>query len=133
MNSVEDIIRAQLTLCSSKLAAEKMNNLVSNIELSILSLLFVLGETEKTIIFELIDRDQTTISHAATKLLKKGYITESVSADRRKRHCKLTTAGTAIYTQYIISSSKKSAEIKALMPKTHIEKQGKAGDNRPNG
>lgn len=128
-----DIIRSQLTLTSSKLATDKMTALVSNVELSIMSVLFVTGELLQSELMNIIDRDETTIRHNIRSIICKGYVSRRSERRGKLLFLKLTPAGAAIYTQYIINSARKREKIQKLMPKTHVERAPQKSENPPNG
>lgn len=116
---IQNLLKSQLTLAGSKLAADSMLNLITPLGLSILSILWTLGRTKKTNIFQLVARDWTTVSHTITGLVQRKLILEEVKSHKEKYLC-LSTEGYEIYTAYIREAARKSEELKELMPKPHI-------------
>ena len=119
MEKIEDILKSGLTLTGCKLASDSMSALVAPLGLSILVILWSLGRTRKTQIFNLISRDWTTVSHNCTFLIQDGYVTEEVVTHKEK-YLSLTTKGTEVVNRFIMEASKKADALTSLMPDPHI-------------
>ena len=105
--------KAEYELTGSKLAADTMVNQVTSLGLSVLGILWTLGETRKSIVYNLIHRDYTTVSHNMTALIKDGYVHEQVIS-RREKYISLTEKGKGIYTQFINKSMSLTRELRSL-------------------
>lgn len=116
---VKSIIQSQLTLAGSKLAADTMVGLITPLGLSVLAILWSLGRTRKSVVYNLINRDWTTVAHTMTDLIDRNFITEEVVSHKEK-YISLTTYGYEVYTQYIREAALKSEALQALMPKTQV-------------
>lgn len=119
MEKIENILKSGLTLTGCKLASDSMSALVAPMGLSILVILWSLGRTRKTQIFNLISRDWTTVSHNCTFLIRDGYVTEEVVTHKEK-YLSLTTKGTEVVNRFILEASKKADALHTLMPDPHI-------------
>lgn len=115
----QSIIRSQLTLAGSKLAADTMVGLITPLGLSVLAILWSLGKTKKTVVYNLIHRDWTTIAHTMTTLIYRGFVAED-AVSHTEKYLSLTTTGYEVYTQFICKAADKTKELEALMPKTHV-------------
>ena len=104
---------AQYELTGSKLAADIMVNHVTSLGLSVLGILWTLGKTRKSIVYNLIHRDYTTVAHTMTALNKDGYINEQVIS-RREKYISLDEKGKELYTQFINKSITLTKELKSL-------------------
>lgn len=113
---IQRLLKSQLTLAGSKLAADCMLNVITPLGLSVLSILWTLGKTRKTYVFQLVARDWTTVSHTITGLVQRKLILEEVKSHKEKYLC-LSAEGCEIYTAYIQEAVRKTEELKGLMPK----------------
>ena len=77
-------IEKQYEIAGSKLAADTMVDRVTPLGLSVLGLLWTLGKSKKSEIYDLIHRDYTTVSHNMTALIKDGYVHEQVISHKEK-------------------------------------------------
>ena len=105
--------KAEYELTDSKLAADTMVNQVTYLGLSVLGILWTLGETKKSIVYNLIHRDLTTVSHNVTRLIEEGYVHEQVIS-RREKYISLSDRGKELYTQFINKSTALTKELKSL-------------------
>ena len=105
--------KAEYELTGSKLAADTMVNQVTSLGLSVLGILWTLGETRKSIVYNLIHRDYTTVAHTITALNKDGYINEQVIS-RREKYISLSDRGKELYTQFINKSMSLTRELRSL-------------------
>ena len=110
---IQNYDEAQYELTGSKLAADTMVNQVTSLGLSVLGILWTLGEAKKSIVYNLIHRDLTTVSHNVTRLIEEGYVHEQVIS-RREKYISLTEKGKEIYTQFINKSITLTRELKSL-------------------
>ena len=104
---------AQYELAGSKLAADTMVYRITSLGLSVLGILWTLGKTRKTEVYNLIHRDYTTVSHNMTALIKDGYVHEQIIS-RREKYISLTEKGKGIYTQFINKSMSLTRELRSL-------------------
>lgn len=116
---INKIIRTQLTLAGSKLAADTMHMLVSSLGLSVLAIVWCGGKTLKRNIFNLIPRDWTTISHTISHLVQSGYLQEQTITHKEK-YLTLTPRGTDLYVQFIKQAALHTQALESLMPENHI-------------
>lgn len=100
-------------LTGSKLAADTMVNHVTSLGLSVLGILWTLGKTKKSIVYNLIHRDLTTVTHNVTRLIEEGYVHEQVIS-RREKYISLSDRGKELYTQFINKSITLTRELKSL-------------------
>lgn len=115
--SIKDILRSQLTLAGSKLAADSMVGRITSLGLSVLAILWSLGKTKKKVVYDLIHRDWTTVAHTMTDLINRGLVSEEVVSHTEK-YLRLTPNGKDLYLQYICEASTKSKELEDLILKT---------------
>lgn len=94
---------AHYELAGSKLAADTMVDRVASLGLSVLGLLWTLGKTTKSKVYNLIHRDHTTVAHNVTTLIDGGYINEQV-VSRKLKYISFTDKGKEFYTEYINKS-----------------------------
>ena len=105
--------KAEYELTGSKLAADTMVNQVTSLGLSVLGILWTLGETRKSIVYNLIHRDYTTVSHNMTALIKDGYVHEQVISHKEK-YISLTGEGKEIYAEFINKSAALTQKLRSL-------------------
>ena len=117
--NIKDILCSQLTLAGSKLAADTMVELVTPLGLSVLAILWSLGKTRKTVVYNLIHRDWTTVAHTMTDLIERNFITEEVVSHKEK-YISLTTTGFEVYTRFICKAADKTKELETIMSETHV-------------
>ena len=104
---------AQYELAGSKLAADTMVNQVTSLGLSVLGILWTLGEAKKSIVYNLIHRDLTTVSHNVTRLIEEGYVHEQVISHKEK-YISLTGEGKEIYAEFINKSAAWTQKLRSL-------------------
>ena len=102
--------KAEYELTGSKLAADTMVNHVTSLGLSVLGILWTLGKTRKSIVYNLIHRDHTTVAHNVTRLIEEGYVHEQVIS-RREKYISLSDRGKELYTQFINKSMTLTREL----------------------
>ena len=117
--NINHILQSQLTLAGSKLAADTMVGLITPHGLSVLAILWSLGKTRKSVVFRLINRDWTTVSHTISDLKERGFVEELVISHKEK-YLTLSTCGYEVYVQYIREAAAKSEALATLMPKTQV-------------
>ena len=106
-------IEKQYELAGSKLAADTMVYRIPSLGLSVLGILWTLGKTRKSIVYNLIHRDYTTVSHNMTALIKDGYVHEQVIS-RREKYISLTEKGKEIYAEFINKSAALTQKLRSI-------------------
>ena len=104
---------AHYELAGSKLAADTMMDRVKPLGLSVLGILWSLGKTTKSKVYDLIHRDYTTVSHNVTDLIEDGYVHEQVIS-RKVKYISLTEKGEELYSQYINKSIALTRELRSV-------------------
>lgn len=108
--------KAQFELIGGKLAADTMVDHVTPLGLSVLGLLWTLGKSKKSEVYDLIHRDHTTVTHNVTRLIDDGYVDEQVIS-RKLKYISLSDKGKEFYTLYI-------EKAKALTRELRLRKTG---------
>ena len=106
-------IEKQYELAGSKLAADTMVYRITSLGLSVLGILWTLGKTRKTEVYNLIHRDYTTVSHNMTTLIKDGYVHEQVISHKEK-YISLTGEGKELYAEFISKSAALTQKLRAI-------------------
>lgn len=106
-------IEKQYELAGSKLAADTMVYRITSLGLSVLGILWTLGKTRKTEVYNLIHRDYTTVAHNVTRLIEEGYVHEQVIS-RKEKYISLSDKGKELYTLFIKKSITLTSELKSL-------------------
>ena len=104
---------AQYELAGSKLAADTMVYRITSLGLSVLGILWTLGKTRKSTVYNLIHRDHTTVAHNVTRLIEEGYVHEQVISHKEK-YISLSDRGKELYAQFINKSAALTRELKSL-------------------
>lgn len=105
--------KAEYELTGSKIAADTMVNHVTSLGLSVLGILWSLGKTTKSKVYDLIHRDHTTVSHNVTDLIEDGYVHEQVIS-RKVKYISLTEKGKELYSQFINKSIALTRELRSV-------------------
>lgn len=106
-------IEKQYEIAGSKLAADTMVYRITSLGLCVLGILWTLGKTWKTEVYNLIHRDYTTVSHNMTALIKDGNVHEQVISHKKKYLC-LTGEGKEIYAEFISKSAALTLKLRSL-------------------
>ena len=106
-------IEKQYEIAGSKLAADTMVYRITSLGLSVLGILWTLGKTRKSIVYNLIHRDHTTVTHNETRRIEEGYVHEQVISHKEK-YISLTGEGNEIYAEFINKSAALTQKLRSL-------------------